>query len=154
METPTNIANKQKARETPSGTTQTLQVVSSTPFTPLLGSTATTIPRSTDPVMDTPRLIISPDAPFVELSSDLLGTIQQMIASTIHEKLAVLVPTRVITPSEVTAPEQVDPVLAIPRPNMAEGPSTQLPAQVGEHPLNSWPNWSISKRDCRTFNTR
>ncbi|KAL0339597.1 UNVERIFIED_CONTAM: hypothetical protein Sradi_4476500 [Sesamum radiatum] len=90
MKIPANVANKQKVGETPSGTTQALQVISSTPFTPLSGSTTTAMPRSTDPTMDTHRIIVSPDAPLVELSSDLLGTIQQMIASVIREQLASL----------------------------------------------------------------
>ncbi|KAL0442190.1 UNVERIFIED_CONTAM: hypothetical protein Sradi_0157900 [Sesamum radiatum] len=76
METPTNVANKQKARETPSGTTQALQVISSALFAPASGSTTTTTPMSTDPGTDIPRIIVSPDAPPVELSLDLLGTIQ------------------------------------------------------------------------------
>ncbi|KAL0287484.1 UNVERIFIED_CONTAM: hypothetical protein Sradi_7124600 [Sesamum radiatum] len=105
MEIPTNVANKKKARETPNSTTQALQVVSSTLFTPFSGSTTTATPRSIDPGADVPRIIIFPNAPPMELSSDLLGTLQQMIASTIREHLAVLVPTRVTTPSEVTAPE-------------------------------------------------
>ncbi|KAL0383729.1 UNVERIFIED_CONTAM: hypothetical protein Scaly_0660200 [Sesamum calycinum] len=134
MKTPANVANKQKAGETPSGTTQALQVISSTPFTSLSGSTTTATSRSADPAMDTYRIIVSPDAPLVELSSDLLGTIQQMIASAIREQLAVLIPSRVTTPSEVTAPKLADPALAIPRPNIAEGPSTKLLAQVGDVP--------------------
>ncbi|KAL0322064.1 UNVERIFIED_CONTAM: hypothetical protein Scaly_2502800 [Sesamum calycinum] len=137
METPTNAANKQKARETPVVTTQALQVISSTPFTPISRSTMTTTTRSTDPATNTPRIIISPDAPPVELSSDLLRTIQKIIASAIHEQLAVLILARVTTPLEVTAPKQTDPVLVIPRPNIAEGPSTQLPTQVEDVP----PQW-------------
>ncbi|KAL0317313.1 UNVERIFIED_CONTAM: hypothetical protein Sangu_2145600 [Sesamum angustifolium] len=90
--------------------------------------------------MDTPRIIISPDTPLMELSSDLLGIIQQMTASFIHEQLAILVLARVTTPLEVTASEQVDLILAIPRPNIAEGPSTQLDAQVSkrEERRKSW----------------
>ncbi|KAL0457861.1 UNVERIFIED_CONTAM: hypothetical protein Slati_0413300 [Sesamum latifolium] len=60
-----------------------------------------------------------------------------MIALAIREQLAVLVPTRVATPSEVSAPKQADPALAIPRPDTVEGPSTQLPTQVGGVP----PQW-------------
>ncbi|KAL0423654.1 UNVERIFIED_CONTAM: hypothetical protein Sradi_0900200 [Sesamum radiatum] len=96
METPTNVANKQIAGETPSGTTQALQVISSTPLAPLPG--ATTTYRSTDLDTDIPRIIVSLDASPVELSSDLLGTIQQMIASAIRKQLAVLAPARVTTP--------------------------------------------------------
>ncbi|KAL0455575.1 UNVERIFIED_CONTAM: hypothetical protein Slati_0896700 [Sesamum latifolium] len=73
----------------------------------------------------------------MELSSNLLGTIQQMIASTIREQLAVLVPTQMMTPSEVTVPEQADPALAVPRPNTVEGPAAQLPTQMGDVP----PQW-------------
>ncbi|KAK4385836.1 hypothetical protein Sango_2707600 [Sesamum angolense] len=122
------------AGETPSDTTQALQVISSTPFTPLSGSTTTATPRPTDLATDTPRIIISPDAPPVELSLDFLGAIQQMIALAISELLVALVAARVTTPSKVTAPEQADPALAIPKPNNAEGPSTQLSTQVMEAP--------------------
>ncbi|KAL0352560.1 UNVERIFIED_CONTAM: hypothetical protein Scaly_1644700 [Sesamum calycinum] len=88
----------------------------------------------------------------MELSSGLLGITQQMIASDIHEKLAVLVPARVITPPEATAPEQADPAPAIPRPNVAEGPSTQLPTYVGDvHP--QWlAQLEYLQKDYRTFN--
>ncbi|KAL0458651.1 UNVERIFIED_CONTAM: hypothetical protein Slati_0492300 [Sesamum latifolium] len=55
-----------------------------------------------------------------------------MITSAIREQLAVLIPTRVTTPSEVTVPEQADPALAIPRPNVVEGPAAQLPTQTGD----------------------
>ncbi|KAL0324779.1 UNVERIFIED_CONTAM: hypothetical protein Sradi_5047200 [Sesamum radiatum] len=90
----------------------------------------------------------------MELSSGLLGITQQMIASDIHEKLAVLVPARVITPPEATAPEQADPAPAIPRPNVAEGPSTQLPTYVGDvHP--QWlAQLEYLQKDYRTFNNR
>ncbi|KAL0282201.1 UNVERIFIED_CONTAM: hypothetical protein Sangu_2963700 [Sesamum angustifolium] len=61
-----------------------------------------------------------------------------MIASAIREQSTVIIPPiRVATPSEVIAPKQVDLALAIPRPNVAEGPSTQLPTQVGDVP----PQW-------------
>ncbi|KAL0444773.1 UNVERIFIED_CONTAM: hypothetical protein Slati_2200000 [Sesamum latifolium] len=136
METP-SAPSRQKARPIPVVTTQALQVVSSTSLTPISGSMPTATPRSTDPPVDPPRTTISSDAPPVELSSNLLGTIQQMIASTIREQLAVLIPARVTTPSEVTVPKQADPALAVPRPNTVEGPTTQLPTQVGDVP----PNW-------------
>ncbi|KAL0294953.1 UNVERIFIED_CONTAM: hypothetical protein Sangu_3207700, partial [Sesamum angustifolium] len=42
---------------------------------------------------------------------------------------------RVTTPSEVTAPELADPALAIPMPNIAEGPSIKAPAHAGDVPL-------------------
>ncbi|KAL0308873.1 UNVERIFIED_CONTAM: hypothetical protein Sradi_5829600 [Sesamum radiatum] len=142
METLTNAANKQKAGETPVVTTQALQVVSRTPLTPISRSTTTT-PRSTDPATDTPRITVSQNSLPVELSSNLLGTIQQMTASAICEQLAVLVPARMTTRSEVTAPEQVDPALATPRPNTIEEPFTQLPTQVGDVP----PQW-LARRDC------
>ncbi|KAL0419184.1 UNVERIFIED_CONTAM: hypothetical protein Sradi_1331900 [Sesamum radiatum] len=74
--------------------------------------------------MDTPRIIVSPDVPPRELSSNFLETIQQMIISAIREQLVVLVPPRVITSFEVAALELADPALPIPRSNIAEGPST------------------------------
>ncbi|KAL0462583.1 UNVERIFIED_CONTAM: hypothetical protein Slati_0145900 [Sesamum latifolium] len=83
------------------------------------------------------RISVSPDAPPVELSLNLLGTIQQMITSAIREQLAVLVPARVTTPSEVTVPEQADPASAIPRSNAVERPATQLSTQTGDVP----PQW-------------
>ncbi|KAL0297944.1 UNVERIFIED_CONTAM: hypothetical protein Sangu_2462100 [Sesamum angustifolium] len=92
METLTNAANKQKVGEIPVVTTQVLQVVSSTPLTPISRSTATTTPRSADPATDTTRITVSQNSLPMELSSDLLGTNQQMITSAIHEQLAVLVP--------------------------------------------------------------
>ncbi|KAL0442200.1 UNVERIFIED_CONTAM: hypothetical protein Sradi_0158900 [Sesamum radiatum] len=85
------------------------------------------MPRSTNLGMDIPRIIVPPNAPPVELSLGLLGTIRQMIALAIHEQLAVLVPTRVTTPPpprKVTAPKQTNPVPALHRPNVVEGPST------------------------------
>ncbi|KAL0313803.1 UNVERIFIED_CONTAM: hypothetical protein Sangu_2224700 [Sesamum angustifolium] len=96
------------------------------------------MPRSVDPGTDIPRIVISTDAPLIELSSDLLGTIQQMIASIIHEQLAILVPTRVTTPPEIIAPKHTDQAPLIPRPNVAKGPSTQLPTQMGDVPPQ-WP---------------
>ncbi|KAL0457684.1 UNVERIFIED_CONTAM: hypothetical protein Slati_0395600 [Sesamum latifolium] len=60
----------------------------------------------------------------MELSSNLLGTIRQMIALAIREQLAFLILVRATAPSEVTAPEQADPALSLPRPNTVEGPST------------------------------
>ncbi|KAL0337571.1 UNVERIFIED_CONTAM: hypothetical protein Scaly_2032200 [Sesamum calycinum] len=78
-----------------------------------------------------------------------------MIASVIRKQLAVLVPARVTTPSEVIAPKQADPALAIHRPNVAEGLSTQLPAQ--EH-LSRFENAALLHRyadgiKCRVFMT-
>ncbi|KAL0441083.1 UNVERIFIED_CONTAM: hypothetical protein Sradi_0047200 [Sesamum radiatum] len=137
METPTNVANKQKVGETSNGATQALQVVSSAPFVPLFGSTANVTPRSIDPGKDIPRIVVSSDAPPVELSLDLLRTIQQMIVLAIPEQLAVLVPARVATLPEMIALEQTDLTLVMPRPDVAGGPSTQLPTQVGDVP----PQW-------------
>ncbi|KAL0420480.1 UNVERIFIED_CONTAM: hypothetical protein Slati_3070900 [Sesamum latifolium] len=137
METPTNAPNKQKAGEAPAATTQALQVVPSMSLTSLSRTATTATPRSTDPAADTPRIIVSPDASPVELSSDLLRTIQQMITLAIREQLAVLVPAQVKTPAEVSIFEQADPALAIPRPNTVEGPTTQLPTQTGGVP----PQW-------------
>ncbi|KAL0461264.1 UNVERIFIED_CONTAM: hypothetical protein Slati_0014000 [Sesamum latifolium] len=94
----------------------------------------TATPRSADLVADAPRITISSDAPPVELSSNLLETIQHMIASAISKQLAVLVPARATTPSEVAVPEQAGTTLAMPRPNNAEGPITQLPTQMGDVP--------------------
>ncbi|KAL0297657.1 UNVERIFIED_CONTAM: hypothetical protein Sradi_6817800 [Sesamum radiatum] len=84
---------------------QALQVVLSAPFAPLSGLTATAMPRSTDPGADIPWIVVSPDAPPVELFSDLLGTIQRLIVSAIRNELAVLVPARVTTLPEVIVPE-------------------------------------------------
>ncbi|KAL0405961.1 UNVERIFIED_CONTAM: hypothetical protein Slati_3910000 [Sesamum latifolium] len=135
METP-NTPGKQKVGETPIVTTQALQVVWSTSLTPISRLTATATPRSVDHAADLPRITVSPDAPSVELSSNFLGTIQQMITSAIHEQLAVLIPARVTTPSEVAAPEQADAALVVSRPNNVEGPTTQLPTQMEMYPLN------------------
>ncbi|KAL0440527.1 UNVERIFIED_CONTAM: hypothetical protein Slati_2535700 [Sesamum latifolium] len=66
-----------------------------------------------------------------------------MITSAIREQLAVLVPARVMTSFKVTAPEQADPALAAPRPNNADGPTTQLPTQMGEVP----PQW-LARLEC------
>ncbi|KAL0288180.1 UNVERIFIED_CONTAM: hypothetical protein Sradi_7103300 [Sesamum radiatum] len=63
METPTNAPNKQKAREAPVATTQVLQVVPSTSLTPLSGTVTTTMLKSTNQTVDTPRIIVSPDPP-------------------------------------------------------------------------------------------
>ncbi|KAL0407614.1 UNVERIFIED_CONTAM: hypothetical protein Sradi_1695800 [Sesamum radiatum] len=134
MKTHTNAQGKQKAGETPIFTTQALQIVSSTSLTPILGLTTTTTPRPANPAADPPMITISPDAPFVELYSNLLGTIQQMIASAIREQLAILVPTRMTTSSEVTAPEQADLAPAAPRLNNVEGQTTQLLIQMGDIP--------------------
>ncbi|KAL0420708.1 UNVERIFIED_CONTAM: hypothetical protein Slati_3093700 [Sesamum latifolium] len=51
-----------------------------------------------------------------------------MITSTIREQLTVLVPAQVTTQPEVVVPEQADPALVIPRPEVIEGPAPQLPA--------------------------
>ncbi|KAL0361298.1 UNVERIFIED_CONTAM: hypothetical protein Sradi_3814300 [Sesamum radiatum] len=68
----------------------------------------TTIPRMVDLAVDAPRITVSPDASSVELFSNLVGTIQQMVTSAICENLEVLVPTRATTPSKVTALEQAN----------------------------------------------
>ncbi|KAL0440249.1 UNVERIFIED_CONTAM: hypothetical protein Slati_2507900 [Sesamum latifolium] len=95
METPSNPPNKQKAREAPAAaTTQALQVVPSAPLTSLSGTTTTATPRSTDPAADTPRIPVTQDALPVELSPTLIGTLQQMITSTIREQLTVLTPVQ------------------------------------------------------------
>ncbi|KAL0395410.1 UNVERIFIED_CONTAM: hypothetical protein Slati_4507200 [Sesamum latifolium] len=63
------------------------------------------MPRSTDPAADTPRITATQDAPPVELSPTLLGTLQQMITSAIREQLTVLAPIQVTTQPEVVVPE-------------------------------------------------
>ncbi|KAK4382228.1 hypothetical protein Sango_2892300 [Sesamum angolense] len=103
METPTNVANKQKAEETPIVTSQAPQVILSTPFTPIFGSTAMTTPGSIDPTTDIPRIIVSPNALPMELSSDVLGTIHQMIASAIRELNAAEGPSTQLLTQEVKA---------------------------------------------------
>ncbi|KAL0339292.1 UNVERIFIED_CONTAM: hypothetical protein Sangu_1451300 [Sesamum angustifolium] len=70
---------------------------------------------------------VSLDTPPTELSSILLGAIRQMITSTIHEQLTVLIHVRTMTPSEMPTPEQINPALV----------STLAPAQVGDVP----PQW-------------
>ncbi|KAL0318591.1 UNVERIFIED_CONTAM: hypothetical protein Sangu_2015300 [Sesamum angustifolium] len=60
--------------------------------------------RSIDPGTDIPRIVVSPDAPPVELFFDLLRTIQQMIALAIRKQLVVLVPARVATLPEMNRP--------------------------------------------------
>ncbi|KAL0386281.1 UNVERIFIED_CONTAM: hypothetical protein Sradi_3022400 [Sesamum radiatum] len=70
-----------------------------------------------------------------ELSSNLLGTLQQMITSAITSNWQS--PAQVITRPEVVIPEQADPALAIPRTDVVEGPAQQLPAQAGGVP----PQW-------------
>ncbi|KAL0407310.1 UNVERIFIED_CONTAM: hypothetical protein Slati_4044900 [Sesamum latifolium] len=137
METPTNAPNKQKAGEMPVVTIQALQVVPNAPLTSFFRTAATMMPRSTDPATDTPRITVSPDAPPMELSPNLLGTLQQMITSAIHEQLTVLVPAQVTTQPEVVVPEQANPALAIPRSDAVEGPVKKLPAQAGDVP----PQW-------------
>ncbi|KAL0407515.1 UNVERIFIED_CONTAM: hypothetical protein Slati_4065400 [Sesamum latifolium] len=79
----------------------------------------------------------------MELSLNLLGTIQQMITSAIREQLAVLVPSRVTTQSKVTVHEQADPAFAIPRLNVIGAPveeQTDIPFTEGvmadELPIN------------------
>ncbi|KAL0322210.1 UNVERIFIED_CONTAM: hypothetical protein Scaly_2517400 [Sesamum calycinum] len=57
-----------------------------------------------------------------------------MIALAISEQLALLVPARVTTPSEATAPEPTDPALAMPRSNTIAELSAQLPTQVMRAP--------------------
>ncbi|KAL0449551.1 UNVERIFIED_CONTAM: hypothetical protein Slati_1511500 [Sesamum latifolium] len=95
------------------------------------------MPRSTDPAADTPRITATQDAPSMELSPTLLGTLQQMITSAIHEQLTVLAPVHVTTQPEVVVPEQADPTLVIPRPEVVQGPTKQLLAQTGDVP----PQW-------------
>ncbi|KAL0448804.1 UNVERIFIED_CONTAM: hypothetical protein Slati_1436800 [Sesamum latifolium] len=73
----------------------------------------------------------------MELSSTLLGTLQQMITSAIREQLTILAPIQVTTQPEVVVPKQVDPTLVIPRPEAIQGPAKQLPAQAGDVP----PQW-------------
>ncbi|KAL0294400.1 UNVERIFIED_CONTAM: hypothetical protein Sradi_6889600 [Sesamum radiatum] len=52
----------------------------------------------------------------MELSSTLLGTLQQMILSAIREQLTVFAPIQVTMQPAVVVPKQADPTLAIPRP--------------------------------------
>ncbi|KAL0386711.1 UNVERIFIED_CONTAM: hypothetical protein Slati_4551300 [Sesamum latifolium] len=73
----------------------------------------------------------------MELSPNLLWTIQQMITSAIREQLTILVPGQLTTRPELIVPEQADPALAIRRPNVVEGPTKQLPGQAGDVP----PQW-------------
>ncbi|KAL0453336.1 UNVERIFIED_CONTAM: hypothetical protein Slati_1311700 [Sesamum latifolium] len=75
----------------------------------------------------------------MELSQNLLGTLQQMITSAIREQLTVLVPAHVTAQPDAVAPEQANPALAIPRPDAVEGPAKQLPAQAGDVP----PQWLV-----------
>ncbi|KAL0366900.1 UNVERIFIED_CONTAM: hypothetical protein Sradi_3580100 [Sesamum radiatum] len=84
-------------------------------------------PRPADPTVDPVRPSVSLDTPPVELSSTLLGAIQQMITSAIREQLAVLVLVRAVTPSKVAAPEQANLAPAMPPPNNVEGLNTMLP---------------------------
>ncbi|KAL0402469.1 UNVERIFIED_CONTAM: hypothetical protein Slati_4276800 [Sesamum latifolium] len=138
METPSNAPNKQKAREAPAAaTTQALQVVPSASLNSLSEMTRTATPMSIDPTADTPRITATQDAPPMELSPTLLGTLQQMITSAIREQLTVLVPAQVTTQPEVVVLEQTDPTLAISRLDAAEGPAKQLPTQAGDVP----PQW-------------
>ncbi|KAL0433747.1 UNVERIFIED_CONTAM: hypothetical protein Slati_2709000 [Sesamum latifolium] len=70
-----------------------------------------------------------------------------MITLAIREQLTVLAPVQVTTQPEVVIPEQADPTLAIPRPEMVQRPAKQLLAQVGDVP----PQWlarleSLQKR--------
>ncbi|KAL0427973.1 UNVERIFIED_CONTAM: hypothetical protein Slati_2972100 [Sesamum latifolium] len=132
METPSNAPNKQKAEAPTAATTQALQVISSASLISLSRTTTTATPRSTDPVADTPRITATQDTPPVELSSTLLGTLQQMIASAIREQLTVPAPVQVTTQPEWFVLEQADATLAIPRPEAVQGPAKQLPAQAGD----------------------
>ncbi|KAL0437546.1 UNVERIFIED_CONTAM: hypothetical protein Sradi_0462500 [Sesamum radiatum] len=135
---PSNPPNKQKAGEAPTAaTTQALQVVPSASLTSLARATTTTALRPADPAADTPRITVVQDAPPVELSPALLGTLQQMIASAIREQLTALPPAQATTQPEVVAPEQVDLTLAMPMPKVVQGPVEQLPTQTGGVP----PQW-------------
>ncbi|KAL0287068.1 UNVERIFIED_CONTAM: hypothetical protein Sradi_7132200 [Sesamum radiatum] len=74
---PSNAPNKQKVGEAPAAaTTQALQVVPITSLTSLAGATATAPPRPANPVADALRITAVQDAPPVELSPALRGTLQ------------------------------------------------------------------------------
>ncbi|KAL0433385.1 UNVERIFIED_CONTAM: hypothetical protein Slati_2672800 [Sesamum latifolium] len=77
-----------------------------------------------------------------------------MITSAICEQLAVLVLVQATTPSEVVAPEEADPALAVPAPNNVESLNALLPTQAGDVLLNGWLGWNVYRRDCKTFNTK
>ncbi|KAL0445417.1 UNVERIFIED_CONTAM: hypothetical protein Slati_2264400 [Sesamum latifolium] len=126
MKTHSNAPNKQKAGQAPvAATTQALQVVPSASLTSQSETTTTTMPRSTDPGVDTPRITATQDAPPVEFSPTLLGSLQQMITSAVREQLSVLAPVQVTMQPEVVVPEQTDPTLAIPRPEVVQGPANR-----------------------------
>ncbi|KAL0430848.1 UNVERIFIED_CONTAM: hypothetical protein Sradi_0710800 [Sesamum radiatum] len=74
---PSNAPNKQKVGEAPAAATnQALQVVPSTSLTSLAGVTTITAPRPADLAADAPRITAMQDAPPVELSPALLGSLQ------------------------------------------------------------------------------
>ncbi|KAL0418866.1 UNVERIFIED_CONTAM: hypothetical protein Sradi_1300100 [Sesamum radiatum] len=92
----------------------------------------TAAPRSTDLGADIHKIIVSPNALPVELSSDLLGTIST--DDRFGHSRATSSPRPYTSDNSLRSdrPEQADPVLAIPRTNTTEGPSTQLPTQMGD----------------------
>ncbi|KAL0400020.1 UNVERIFIED_CONTAM: hypothetical protein Sradi_2345300 [Sesamum radiatum] len=60
-----------------------------------------------------------------------------MITSANHEQLTAFAPVQVTTQPEVVVPEQADHTLAILRPEVVQGPATQLSAQAKDVP----PQW-------------
>ncbi|KAL0288704.1 UNVERIFIED_CONTAM: hypothetical protein Sradi_7091700 [Sesamum radiatum] len=59
----------------------------------------------------------------MELSQAVLGTLQQMITSAIHEQLIVLAPAQVTMQPKVVVLKQADPTLVMPRPEAVLGPA-------------------------------
>ncbi|KAL0433506.1 UNVERIFIED_CONTAM: hypothetical protein Slati_2684900 [Sesamum latifolium] len=112
MENPNHLADKQKAVGTSSGV-QDLQVVTGTPpVLVLAGSTPVTLPqaphspRVVGPVADPPRRSMSSDTSTDEISTALLGAIQQIVSAAIREQIAAIALIQVATPSDIEAPEE------------------------------------------------
>ncbi|KAL0434890.1 UNVERIFIED_CONTAM: hypothetical protein Sradi_0196900 [Sesamum radiatum] len=130
--------NKQKAEEAPAdATTQALQVVHGAALAPLFGAAVAASPRSADPAPNAPRIVITQDAPPLELSRTLLGTLQQMITSAICEQLTTVAPTLATRQPEVIVLGQAELTVVMPKPEASPGLAQQPPAQAGDVP----PQW-------------
>ncbi|KAL0437674.1 UNVERIFIED_CONTAM: hypothetical protein Sradi_0475300 [Sesamum radiatum] len=112
MENPNHPSDKQKVVATPSDT-QALQVIAGTLPAPLpSGPTPVTLaqaapsPQVTGPTSDPPRWSTPSDTSTEEISPVLLGVIQQIVAAALRERVTVIAPLRVATPSDVEAPEE------------------------------------------------
>ncbi|KAL0435228.1 UNVERIFIED_CONTAM: hypothetical protein Sradi_0230700 [Sesamum radiatum] len=131
MEIPNNLPNKQKAGEAPAAaTTQALQVVPGAPLTPLFGIATAASPRWANPASEAPRIVITQDAPHLELSPTLLETLQHMITSAFLEQLTAIALTPATRQPKVVVPEQAELTVVMPRPEASPGLPQQLRRNV------------------------